>query len=65
MGNRNLSVRQVCQRLSISRPTLHRLSGAEMIACYGVGNGGKSRMLFSERHVRDFLRNSERPARTV
>jgi excisionase family DNA binding protein len=61
---RNLSVRETCEAIGVSRPTLNRLLKAELISCYRVGTGRKARVLFAPDHINDFLKACERPRRT-
>lgn len=61
--NKNLSVKETCEAIGVSRPTLNRLLKAGQISCYRVGTGKKSRVLFAPEHIRQFLQTCERRAR--
>jgi excisionase family DNA binding protein len=58
IGNRNFSAKETCLRIGVSRPTLSRLVASRQIGCFRVG----IRILFSEKHITDFLSSVERPA---
>jgi excisionase family DNA binding protein len=61
--DRNLTVRETCEAIGVSRPTLNRLLKAELISCYRVGTGKKARILFAPEHINEFLKGCERPRR--
>jgi excisionase family DNA binding protein len=61
--NKNLSVKETCKAIGISRPTLNRLLKAQKISCFRVGTGKKPRVLFAPEHIRQFLESCEQTAR--
>lgn len=61
MESNNLSAREVCQLIGVSRPTLSRLCAAGKIGFYRVG----VRLLFSPEHVKAFLESCEVKPREV
>ena len=61
--DKNLTLKETCAAIGVSRPTLNRLLKAELISCYRVGTGKKARVLFSTEHISEFLRTCERRAR--
>lgn len=62
MQDRNLSMREFCELVGVSRQTVTRLLKAKKISCFRVGLGDKKRVLFAPAHIAEFLRACERPA---
>jgi len=55
MDSKNLSAKQVCELIGVSRPTLSRLCASGKIGFYRVG----VRILFNPEHVKAFLDSCE------
>lgn len=57
--HRLLSAKETAFRLGISRATLSRLVANKKIGYYQIRN----RTLFDQKHISEFLTNSEKPAK--